>query len=376
MVRIRPAYTILTALAVAAAGCSPTPDRAAPPPTTVTQAPTSVAARAVTVATGLNVPVAFTFAADGRIIYVERSTGRVGILDPADGTDRTFFRVPDVTADGERGTLGVALPPGWPADPSVYVYATRDLGGTLENQVLRIHAGGGTGPGFDVLLRSPVAAATNHNGGRIAFGPDGKLYAVVGENADPAAAQSLPDDPRGKVLRLNPDGSVPADNPFGTAVWSFGLRNSFGFTFDPATGALWETENGPECNDEINLIRRGGNYAWGPEESCGGSSPRDTNASGPEPRVLPLWFTVPTLALTGDAFCDACGIPGLDGRLLFGAANDGVIRVATLNDARDAIVGVAPLLTAPGRVVYSMETGPDGSVYFSDTEGIYRLAAG
>ena len=84
---------------------------------------------------------------------------------------------------------------------------------------------------------------------------------------------------------MTPAGGVPADNPIaGSRVFAFGIRNSFGFTFDPQTDSLWETENGPECNDEINLIVGGGNFGWGPSENCGGDSPGNTNNSGPTPR--------------------------------------------------------------------------------------------
>ena len=109
-----------------------------------------------------------------------------------------------------------------------------------------------------MLLNSPIGSRANHNGGRIAFGPDGKLYVVIGDGGeDPGTAQTLVGEPRGKILRMNPDGSVPASNPFGSLVWSFGHRNSIGFAFDPKLGELWETENGPDCNDELNHIVEG-----------------------------------------------------------------------------------------------------------------------
>ena len=133
-------------------------------------------------------------------------------------------------------------------------------------------------------------SATNHNGGRILFGPDGNLWIVTGENAEPRFSQQRA-NLRGKILRIKPDGSVPNTNPFGTRVYATGIRNSFGMAFDPETDRLWETENGPGCNDEINLIRRGGNFAWGPHQSCGSRpAPRDTNRDGAN-RVLPEeWF--------------------------------------------------------------------------------------
>ena len=108
-------------------------------------------------------------------------------------------------------------------------------------------------------------AGTYHDGGHIDFGPDGKLYAVVGEGHDSSNAQDLTND-AGKVLRMNRNGSVPADNPFDDSrIFSYGLRNSFGFAFDPQSGTLWETENGPECVDEINVEQDGRELRVGAE---------------------------------------------------------------------------------------------------------------
>ncbi len=175
---------------------------------------------------------------------------------------------------------------------------------------------------------------------------------------------------------MTPAGRVPSDNPVaGSRIFAFGIRNSYGFTFDAQTGNLWETENGPECNDEINLIVAGGNFGWGPNESCSGDSPGNTNNSGPAPRRRPrLWF-VGTIGITGDAFCDGCGLgASVDGSLFFGDVNTGVVRRVALNAARDDVSGSAiDVLDTPGGV-YSMETSPNGRVYFSDAHAIYRLA--
>ena len=117
---------------------------------------------------------------------------------------------------------------------------------------------------FRRILSVPAGPASNHNGGRILFGPDKKLYVVIGDNADPANSQDRSGNLRGKILRVNPDGSIPATNPFGTRIWAYGIRNSIGFAFDPRNGRLWESENGPSCNDEVNRIVKGGNHGWGP----------------------------------------------------------------------------------------------------------------
>jgi glucose/arabinose dehydrogenase len=340
--------------------------------------PGATPARALTVVTvqgGLDQPTAFTFGPDGRIWYVEKSTGQIRVLDPATDADHLFTRLTNVDGTGERGMLGIALHPDWPAKPFVYVYVTRTDDGVLVNELVRIRREGGKPAGRRVLFRWAVSGATNHNGGRILFGPDGLLYVVTGENANPANSQQK-GNLRGKILRIRPDGSVPATNPFGTRVWSFGHRNSFGMAFDPFTDRLWETENGPECNDEINRIRRGGNFAWGPNESCGSlPAPRDTNRDGPSPRLLPATFIRDTIGITGAAFCRACGLgAGFAEDLFFGEVNGDSLWRAQLNEARTDIVKRAVILHL-GSVVFSMEVGPKGRIYFSGPNGIYRIAA-
>jgi glucose/arabinose dehydrogenase len=354
------ALTLATVTLIGAAACS-----------------ASAAVTAKRVRGGLNDPAAFTFTPTGRIIYVTRGTGRVHVLDLKAHTDRVIYDIGGVDGSGERGALGIALHPKWPASPYVYVYVTRTAKGALRNQVLRIRVKGGKGVGARTILQSPASSSPYHNGGRILFGPDKKLYVFVGDGHNSANAQDRTANLRGKVLRVNPDGSAPSDNPIkGSRIWSFGNRNSFGFTFDPQTDRLWETENGPGCNDEINLIRKGDNYGWGANESCGSSpTPTDTNNSGPAPRRMPaLWFRN-TIGITGAAFCHGCGLgPALEGDLLFGCVVDGRIRRVNLNAARtDFSGGPTSLLGTPNGAVYSMETSPNGTIYFSDSDAIYRL---
>jgi glucose/arabinose dehydrogenase len=344
-----------------------------------TATPADAAVKVVTVAPLAN-PVGFAFTPGGRIVYAERETGEIRFYNPNTGSDRLFFRIGGVNSEGERGALGVALHPDWSRQPFVYVYVTRGPGSApIRNQLVRLRSVHGHGRNMRVLLQSPIGSRQNHNGGRIAFGPDGKLYVVIGDGGeDPSTAQDLTDEPRGKILRLNPNGSVPATNPFADSpVFSYGHRNSIGFAFDHVTGNLWETENGPECNDEINLIEAGGNFAWGPMQAC-----PDTNQDGPDPKVLPVWNFDETVAVTGAVFCDRCGLGGaLDGDLFVGCANAtckvtvGPVAHADLSPARDDFGGALKQinLTNFSGPVYSMEIGPNRRLYFSNAEGIYRL---
>src|SRR5467141_2869911 len=260
------------------------------------------------VQTGVAAPVALAFASDGRIFYAELATGSIRIIKGGAILPAPFITLANTNNAGERGLLGLALDPGFPATPYVYAYQTYDdaANASTYNRIVRIQANGDTAVSFTVILRMPpLSGATNHNGGVIAFGPDGKLYAVVGENANPSLSQS-PMSLLGKVLRMNPDGSSPPDNPFfGSLSWenliyTYGHRNMFGIAWHPTTGNAYVTENGPTCNDEVNLLPNltaaDRNFGWGPTATCATPppAPMNTNRDGPNP-ILPIWWwTMPT----------------------------------------------------------------------------------
>ncbi|MEP6973708.1 MAG: PQQ-dependent sugar dehydrogenase [Actinomycetota bacterium] len=325
------------------------------------------------VATGLDHPATFVLDHDGAIYYGERLTGEIRRIDPTTGKNTSVFTIPAVVGDvaNEQGLVGLTLPPDFPQTPWLYAYATRMVGGVAHDQIVRIHMAGTRGTTMQQVLDVQVAGE-RHNGGRMLFGPDGMLYVVVGETYNSKLAQDRSVN-GGKVLRMTPSGGVPADNPFpGSRIFSYGNRNSFGLAFDPQTGELWETENGPECNDELNHIQGGHNYGWGPSETCTGQAPQNTNADGPKP-VLPQLFYPTTIGPTGIAFCDGCGLgTAREGHLLFGAFNTGDIHEVTLNAARTQAVRDATPFNH-GNLVLSIERGPDGTLYFSDGVAIFRL---
>src|SRR4051795_7629567 len=383
---MRPRILICVA-AILLAGCTRTTTSGeTSPPATVsvaTSAPSSSspaqpAAGTIvekTVATGLDHPATFVFDRTGAIYYGERLTGEIRRIDPTTGKNTSVFTIPDVigTLTNEQGLVGLALPPSFPQlSPYLYAYATRSVKGVAEDQILRIKMDGGKGTSMHLVL-DVQQAGIRHNGGRMLFGPDGALYVVVGETEQSQLAQDLSVN-SGKVLRMTPIGGVPKNNPFkGSLVYSYGHRNSFGLAFDPKTHDLWETENGPECNDEINRIIPGRNYGWGPSENCQGQAPQDTNGDGPNPE-LPQLFYPQTIGPTGIAFCDQCGLgSSREGDLFFGAFNTGDIHEVSLNaSGTSAVQDTTPF--NHGNLVLSIESGPDGTLYFSDGVGIFKLA--
>jgi glucose/arabinose dehydrogenase len=222
------------------------------------------------VASGLEAPWAVDLAPDGRLFVTERP-GRVRVITPGNGGGLraepwATVRV-SAQSGAERGLLGIALDPEFARSGFVYLYYSYPTGTSSRNRVVRMRDEGGRGVDETVLL-DDIPGESIHDGGRVKFGPDGKLYVTTGDAASSANGQ----DTRslaGKILRLEKDGKIPTDNPFpGSPVYSFGHRNVEGIAWQPDTGALYATEHGPSgvfpecCHDEVNLVARGANYGW------------------------------------------------------------------------------------------------------------------
>jgi len=211
---------------------------------------------------------------DGSILYNRRDAHNIVRMDPATGAKTTVGSVPNVqSTNGEGGLTGLEISPTFATDRWLYIMHTSPS----DNRIVRIKLT--TANTLDLashqVLVSGIRRSKFHNGGRLRWGPDNKLYAGTGdaENRDLAQNQN---SLNGKVLRINPDGTVPSDNPWGNHVWTRGHRNIQGLAFD-SQGRLWEQEFGNSVMDEINLIQRGGNYGWpsceGTSGSCGGFIP-------------------------------------------------------------------------------------------------------
>ncbi len=234
-----------------------------PDAVTVTSLPSGISPQSAReVAVDLDVPWGIDFLPAGDALVTERDTANLLSVSP-DGEVTPLGVVPGVTPTSEGGLLGVAISPTYEDDQTVFVYATtaednRVLSGTLEELV----------SGESTAILTGIPRGDIHDGGRLGFGPDDKLYVTTGETGDADLAQDL-DSLGGKILRIEPDGTVPADNPFeGSPVWTYGHRNVQGIAWDDE-GRMWATEFGSQVWDEVNLIEPGNNYGWPAAEGTG-----------------------------------------------------------------------------------------------------------
>jgi glucose/arabinose dehydrogenase len=260
------------------------------------EAPAEVDLELTDVATGLEAPWDVAWLG-GRVLLTERDSGRILELTDEGGTREV--RTLQVDSSGEGGLLGIAAEPD---GDRLYAYLTT----ASDNRVVRFVPDDDTDP--EVVLDA-IPAAGAHNGGRIAFGPDGMLYVATGDAQDQPAAQD-PDSLAGKILRLTPDGEVPDDNPrAGSPVWSLGHRNVQGLAFD-ADGRLYAPEFGPDVDDEVNRIEPGANYGW----------PEVTGEAGVDAFTDPLLVRQPAEASwSGGAVLVDGAIPQWEGHLFVAA---------------------------------------------------------
>jgi glucose/arabinose dehydrogenase len=315
------------------------------------------------IASGLSNPTAFSFAPDGRL-FVCQQGGQLRVIKNGTLLSTPFVTV-SVDSSGERGLLGVAFDPAFATNHFVYVYYTVSTTPHF-NRVSRFTANGdvaASGSEVLILQLENLSSATNHNGGAIHFGPDGKLYVAVGENANGSNAQTL-SNKLGKLLRLNPDGSIPSNNPFFNAatganrsIFAMGLRNPFTFAFQPGTGRMFINDVGQSTWEEINDGIAGSNYGWPTTEGV---------ASNPSFRNPLLAYghgsgNTTGCAITGGAFYNP-GInrypPQYSGQYFFADYCSGWIRLFT--PASGQSTGFATSISSP----VDLTIGPDGNLYY------------
>jgi glucose/arabinose dehydrogenase len=316
------------------------------------------------IAGGLEIPWAIAIAPDGRIFLTERA-GRIRVIRDGRLEAQPYFVVPDVAHAGEGGLLGLALHPDFARTRFLYVYHTYLSDGRLQNRVVRLVERDGR-PALDRVILDAIPGWLIHDGGRIKFGPDGKLYIGTGDASNGGLAQNRA-SLAGKILRVNDDGSVPPDNPFpGSPVYSLGHRNVQGLAWHPVTRRLYATEHGPSgigsgcCRDEVNLIEAGKNYGW-PVVTMAPGDPRFVDPvihSGPEV----TWAPSGAAFVSGGAWQNTLLFATLRGRhlhrVIFNDQGTRVVRDEKLFEERFG--RLRDVVEAPDGTLYVLTSNRDG----------------
>jgi aldose sugar dehydrogenase len=354
---LRRAPILLSCLVLVACSSARVVDRGSPAATSF---------RVVRFHGGLNFPVDMAWVkGTSKIFFTEKNTGKVRVI-----VHGHLLRGPcvdlDVDGAGERGALGIVLRRHFHRNHQLYVYYTH--ASPLENRVTRFTVRHNRCRAAKPIVRGISASSSGyHNGGQLEF-IHGKLFVSTGEAHDAANAQSL-SSRLGKILRYKPGGGIPRHNPFSkpgtpSPVWTYGHRNPFGLTREPGTRRLVETENGPECDDELNRIVRGRNYGWGAGYTCG------TRGVGTDPKA-PLLRWSPTIVPT-DPWWYEGRLKALSGSVYMGDFSTGRLHRFNLDSTAGHVVSKRVVYDAPEGIV-DVSKGPGGWLYFLTPSAMYRL---
>lgn len=337
---------------------------------------------------GLTTPVAFAFAPDGRIFITEKETGNVRVAINNVLQPEPVLTLPVATL-GEQGLIGIAIDPSF--ESNHYIWVTHVLppeenDGEKLNRVIRFTEQDNKATDVQVAFTSPNIIETDrHNIGNLTFGPDGLLYVSMGEGTLDYLAPNL-SDPRGKILRFQPTVplTAPEDGPFYDgegptvdAIYAYGFRNPFDLTFDPISHRLLATENGPSCDDELNLVLSGYDYGWKQDYVCRNDLPADF--APPENSTPPLLSWTPTNSPTGITVYTGDDFPEWYGDVFFCTFGNALLHHLKMNDSRDGFVSHSTINGMFCQV--DVVTGPDGALYFLEGGGfedgrikrLYRL---
>jgi aldose sugar dehydrogenase len=317
--------------------------------------------RVETVVSGLEVPWSIVWAPDGRMIFTERP-GRVRVFQNGKLRPQPLFVVPDVESRGEAGLMSLALHPQFASNHWLYLSYVYE-GDGQRVRVVRYRASDAGLSDRKVIIED-IPAAPAHAGCRLRFGPDGKLYVTTGDATERELAQRL-DSLAGKTLRLNDDGTAPADNPFvGQAnarpeVWTYGNRNGQGIDFQPGSNLCFETEHGPSGfdgpggGDEVNILEKGKNYGW----------PLIHHTQTRAGLESPLLEYTPACAPGSGMFYRGDAFPQFKGNFFFGCLRGTRIIRVVLDGRR--VVSQENLLSGKYGRIRDVAEGPDGNLYFS-----------
>lgn len=339
--------------------------------------------RVETVAEGLEAPWGMVKLPDGRFLITERP-GRVRILENGKLLPDPVEGIPAVQAGGQGGLLDIRLHPDYAKNGWIYLAFSKGLPKGALTSVVRGRLKGNRFEDVETIFDPPAEEASGagvHFGCRIVFDGKGHVFFSIGDRGDvttPANQAQRVDNVKGKVHRLNDDGSVPADNPFVNqagarpSIWSYGNRNPQGLVFQPGTGLLWETEHGPRGGDELNIIRKGENYGW-PVVTFGinySGKPITDRTSAPGMRDPVLQWT-PSPAVCGMAFYTGKGFPKWEGNLFVSALAH--TKIFRLQLDGEKVAHQEELLGGSGRV-RDVRCFDDGFLYVIYDQGkIVRL---
>lgn len=329
-----------------------------------------------TVVEGLDHPWGMAFLPDGGMLVTERG-GRVRVIRGGELDPEPVSGLPDVAVRGQGGLLDVALHPSFADNGLVYLsYAASGEGG-YGTEVARGRYRDGRLEDVEVIFRAePKTGGGRHFGSRLVFDNDGRLYITLGDRGHRPNGQDLGTH-TGSVIRVNDDGSVPADNPFVNderpEIFSYGNRNVQGADRHPETGALWAHEHGPQGGDELNIIESGSNYGWpvityGRNYGTGTKIGEGTEKPGMEE---PLWYWVPSIAPSGMTFYTGDRFPRWRNSLFVGSLKFQLLVRLELNG--NEVVEEERMLEDEFGRIRAVEEGPDGYLYLLTDESNGRL---
>jgi len=349
--------------------CDAQTPREGPAPRSPTPKSVDAPVQVETVARGLERPWALAFLPDGRLLVTERS-GRLRVVDQNGRVSAPLAGVPEVQASGQGGLLDVALDPRFAENRLVYLsYAEPGEGGVSGTAVARGRLGEGRLEDVRVIYRQePKVSGGNHYGSRLVFGRDGTLFVTQGDRFEyRPQVQDLSSD-IGKIVRINPDGSIPKDNPFvgrsgaRPEIWSYGHRNVQAAALHPETGQLWTVEHGARGGDELNHPEAGKNYGW-PVITYGVDYSGELIGEGTTKPGMeqPVYYWDPVIAPSGMTFYTGNAFPDWKGSAFVGSLKPGALVRLTLENGR--VAAEERYLGDLKERIRDVQQGPDGLLY-------------
>ena len=318
--------------------------------------------RIETVVSGLDTPWDLAWGPDDAIWITERP-GRVSRIDPVTGA-LTLIGLVEVHEQSESGLMGMAFHPDFAEQPYVYLAHSYSEGSGILNRLIRMTYDGAGLVAPEILIDA-IPGRGNHNGSRLAIGPDRNLYMTTGDAGQTQLPQDL-SSPAGKILRVTLDGRPAPDNPFGSLVFSYGHRNPQGIVFHPRTGDLYIAEHGPSDNDEVSRVVRGGNFGWPYVHGfCDGDTSGEEEYCQSNDVEEPLEAWTPTVGISGIAFYDFDLMPGWRGSLLVTSLTGTAMYRLTLSDDGRRVVEREALYRGEFGRLRDVLVAPDGVVYLA-----------